>query len=240
MNERDRNPPMKPRPRPEETRPAREETDRTLEQEFETLESALVDLPDLHLGTSREEVMARRAEGKSSKPALLLERPIVSLGLATGLTVGGALGLILGLGFPAAVVAEVAGVYLLLNLLARALFDPDRALFEGKGGRLTRIAENQLLDWGTNFYGVSAVTSLFVAEVNDIANMNWSIAEILSNPIGTAISLFVAGLIDFIGNVIGAALWPFQLFQLMGGNWVLALSVGFVAWLVWWLITDDA
>lgn len=246
MSNPDDTPPEGPepfRPRPGNARPVppgdpsladyREALDRSLAELDRALEAELpVPLEELGSDDFVEAVTAgRHSVGRRRENADEWDRPAVLPYLtATALALVAMTLLVTSTALPAAGVFQVGLTFLAIAMVVRRLEDAPRDTGNPVLDWLTDRAVQLEGKFGVGFYGVAALTSFLRAEVNLVGDL--SLGGILSDPIGTAVSLFVSALIESIMNAVWAALWWVELMSVVDGLPLLAGIVG-AGWLVW-------
>jgi len=152
---------------------------------------------------------------------------------ATGISTA-AMGVgVLALGLPLLPVATWGLTFLACALILKRMDDvpPDHpnAVVRWLSDRVESLRDK----FGIELYGVAAMTTFIQLEVGSLSTSAYSLADLLANPIGTAISWFIGELIESIMNLVQAFLWWMPLF---GAGWQLGLAVIAAAWAVLWVL----
>lgn len=151
---------------------------------------------------------------------------------ATGLAVVAMVALVAATALPAAGVLQVGLTFLAVAMIARRLEDlpPDAgsAPVAWVAERLRRLGD----DFGVEFYGLASLTAFLRAEARSLLQSDVSVADLLSNPVGTAITWLITEAIESLMNAIWATLWWLQLLRALPGLWVFAATLA-AGWAVW-------
>lgn len=143
------------------------------------------------------------------------------------------------LGIPAATALTVGGTFVGITVAARVLsvLGDDRP---GLIGRLANWSEKLWTEWGTGFYGMASLTSFVVREGGSLSDVDFTLDEFLSDPIGNAISWGITQMIEGIMNAVWSALWWIDMigFANTYGMYVAGGAV-FAGWLFWSLLRFD-
>ncbi len=137
-------------------------------------------------------------------------------------------------GFPAALATQYGLTFLGLSMIFRRMedvpVDHPSDLLRWASDRIEALGEK----FGVELYGMISLTAFLRAEALSLSSSSISLAELMSNPIGSVIQWFVAEMMESIMNAVWAALWWMPLFA--GVGWQLAVAVIAVAWGVLWVL----
>lgn len=154
-----------------------------------------------------------------------------AVGLAAMIT------LVAATALPAAGVFQVGLTFLAVAMVARRVeeipADSEHPLVAWTADHLDRLGDR----FGVEFYGMASLTAFLRAEVISLSSTSLSLADLLSNPVGTAISWLVSEFVESVMNAVWAALWWIPLLQATPGTGAFVATVA-VGWLVWRMLDD--